>query len=87
MRPRRYSTCPVNEAEVLAELDRRTKGYGSGARLAKEIGIELRHLHTIKSGNQPLNKKVAAGLGFELRWVRKGEQGNDRGNDTNRSRG
>lgn len=62
---------PVNDAEVLADLDRHTKGYGTGARLARQIGIDPAHLREVKSGRRPMNPKVAAGLGWELRWVRK----------------
>jgi hypothetical protein len=62
---------PVNDSEVLADLNRRTQGYGSGTRLARKLGVDARHLHTIKSGSQPVSQKVATGLGFELRWVRK----------------
>ena len=63
---------PVNDNEVLAELDRRTRGYGAGVRLARDLGLDVRRLHTIKSGNQPMSPRVAAALGWELRWVRKG---------------
>ena len=61
---------PINDSEVLAELDRRTQGYGSGERLARELGVESAHLRAMKSGAESVSKKVAAGLGFELRWIR-----------------
>jgi hypothetical protein len=69
---------PVNDNDILIELDRRTKGYGTGARLAREIGIKASHLTDVKSGYRPPNKTIAAGLGFELRWVKteRGKNGN-----------
>jgi hypothetical protein len=66
------ATRPVNDNEVLAELDRRTRGYGAGVRLAGDLGLDVHWLHNIKSGNQPMSPRVAAALGWELRWVRKG---------------
>ena len=65
---------PVNDNEVLAELDRRTRGYGAGVRLAKELGLDVRRLHSIKSGNRTVGPRVAAALGWELRWVKKGHE-------------
>lgn len=61
---------PVNDSEVLAELDRRTAGYGNGWRTANQLGIEPSHLREIKSGRRNVSRKVAEGLGFELKWVR-----------------
>jgi hypothetical protein len=61
---------PVNDDEILADLDQRTRGYGSGARLAREFDIDPSHLREIKSGRRPPSRKVAAGLGWELRWVK-----------------
>jgi len=66
---------PVNPDLVLQELDRRMLGYGNGARLARRLGVEAGRLRAIKSGTEPINQKVAAGLGFELRWVRRAEAG------------
>lgn len=61
---------PVNDNDVLADLDRHTAEYGNGARLAKSLGMEPAHLREMKSGRRSPNTKVAAGLGWELRWVR-----------------
>ena len=61
---------PVNDDEVLETLDRRMAGYGNGERTARELGVESAHLRAMKSGSQAVSLKVAAGLGFELRWVR-----------------
>ena len=61
---------PVNDDEVLETLDRRMAGYGNGERAARELGVESAHLRAMKSGSQAVSLKVAAGLGFELRWVR-----------------
>ena len=60
---------PVNDEEVLRELDRRTAAWGAGAQLARELGMLSTHLREMKSGRRPPSQKVAAGLGFELRWV------------------
>jgi hypothetical protein len=62
---------PVNDAELLVELDAVTKGYGNTKRVAGEIDMELSHLHSIRSGNRPMNEMVAHYLGYELRWVKK----------------
>jgi len=40
---------PVNDAELLVELDAVTKGYGNTKRVAGEIDMELSHLHSIRS--------------------------------------
>ena len=61
---------PVNDADILAEIDRRTQGRGSGERLARELGIESAHLREMKSGRRPPSRKAARGLGWDLRWVR-----------------
>ena len=61
---------PVNDDEVLAALDRRMSGHGNGERTARELGVESAHLRAMRSGNQAISTKVAAGLGFELRWIR-----------------
>jgi hypothetical protein len=61
---------PIDNREVLADLDRRTAGYGNGRRLAEELGINPTALRSTKSGSRPLTRKVAALLGWELRWVR-----------------
>ena len=66
---------PVNDEEILLDLDRRSRGYGNGARLARAWGVEPAHLSDIKSGYRHPNQKIAAGLGWELRWVRKQEDG------------
>ena len=67
----RLAVHPVNDAEVLADLDRHTRGYGTGVWMARQIGIDPAHLREMKSGRRSLNQKVAISLGWELRWVRK----------------
>jgi hypothetical protein len=61
---------PANPELILAELDRRMAGHGNGAVLARELGVDAAHLRAMKSGSQAVSPRVAAGLGFELRWVR-----------------
>jgi hypothetical protein len=61
---------PVNDEEVLHELDRRMAGHGNGERAARELGVEPRRLREMKSGGRAISLKVGRGLGFELRWVR-----------------
>ena len=61
---------PVNDEEVLRELDRRTQGRGNGSRMAEKLGMSPSHLRQIKSGRRSLTRKVAEGLGWELQWVR-----------------
>lgn len=70
-RPRNNIARPVNDEEVLRELDRRTKVRGQGQRLAEELGIDSAHLRSMKSGRRVPSWKVAKGLGFELRWVKR----------------
>jgi hypothetical protein len=48
-------------------------GYGNGKRLAEEFGVHPTYLRSAKSGNQPVTAKIAAALGWELRWARKHE--------------
>ena len=67
---------PVNEEEVLRELDRCTRGYGNGVGLARELKIEPRRLHEVKSGARRIIREIAEGLGYELRWVKKQRNGN-----------
>jgi hypothetical protein len=62
---------PINDDLVLSELDRRTFGYGNGERTAKRLGVDSSHLREIKSGRRPPSRRVAEGLGFELKWVKK----------------
>jgi hypothetical protein len=62
---------PVNDEEVLHELDRRMAGHGNGERAARELGVEPRHLREMKSGGRSISQKVAAGLGYQLLWVKK----------------
>jgi len=62
---------PVNDDEVLAALDRRMAGHGNGERTARELGVDSAHLRSMKSGYQAISAKVAAGLGYSLRWVKK----------------
>jgi hypothetical protein len=50
--------------------------------LAKELGMEPAHLREMKSGRRPPNQKVAAALGWELRWVRKVYEGQGRPRNT-----
>ena len=62
---------PVNDHEILAELDRRCLGYGNGVQTARELGIEPSHLREMKSGRRKPSAKVADGLGYELCWIKK----------------
>lgn len=62
---------PVNDEDVLRDLDRRMQGRGNGEQTARDLGVESAHLREMKSGRRPPSRKVAAGLGWELRWVRK----------------
>jgi hypothetical protein len=64
---------PVNDHEVLAALDRRMAGHGNGERAARELGVDSAHLRSMRSGNQTISVKVAAGLGYQLLWVKKGK--------------
>ena len=61
---------PVNDEEVLADLRRQTIAWGSNTRLAEKVRLDPRHLHQMKSGARPVNERLAAELGWELRWVR-----------------
>ena len=38
---------PVNDEEILLDLDRRSRGYGNGARLARAWGVEPAHLSDV----------------------------------------
>ena len=62
---------PINDEDVLQELDRRMAGHGNGERAARELGLDSAHLRSIRSGGRAISRKVAAGLGWELRWVKK----------------
>ena len=64
---------PINDDEVLRALDLRTRGRGNGARTARELSIEPSHLREIKSGRRTVGLKVAAGLGYTLKWVKREE--------------
>lgn len=62
---------PVNDEEIIQELFVRTRIWGSQKKLANEIDMDENHLRSMVSGNQALHPKVAAALGYELRWVKK----------------
>jgi hypothetical protein len=62
---------PINDEELLHELDRRMAGHGNGERAARELGVEPRRLREMKSGGRAISLKVAAGLGYQLLWVKK----------------
>jgi hypothetical protein len=64
------SVRPANDHEVIAELTRRTEGYGNGKRLARELGMVPNYLRSVKSGTQMVSVRLARLLGYELRWVR-----------------
>ena len=61
---------PINDDEVIRELDKRMQGHGNGERAARELGVESAHLRSMRSGNQAISVKVASGLGYQLRWVK-----------------
>jgi hypothetical protein len=62
---------PINDSEVLHDLDRRMSGYGNGVRLAESLDMDPAHLRSIRSGYRTPSIKVAAALGYELRWVKR----------------
>jgi hypothetical protein len=62
---------PVNDELVLRELDRRMAGRGNGVQTAIDLGTDYSHLRSMRAGSEPVTMKVAQGLGFELRWVKK----------------
>jgi hypothetical protein len=62
---------PINDEEVRVDIDRRCQGYGNGQRTANELGLNPSHLREIKSGGRAVSRKIAAALGWELRWVKR----------------
>ena len=62
---------PVNDDELLLELDRRMNGRGNGVKAAAAIGMDPSHLRAVKSGRERLSVKIASWLGYELRWVKR----------------
>jgi hypothetical protein len=62
---------PVNDRDVLVELDRRMEGHGNGKRTALALDVDYSHLRSMRAGSEPVTMKVAAGLGFELRWTKR----------------
>ena len=65
---------PVNDEDVLKTLDQAMSGYGNGKRVAIELDVNYSHIRQIKAGRRRISRKVAEGLGFELRWVRVSEE-------------
>jgi len=77
-----------NEDELYSALVRATKGYGGLVRFARQTGIEYKYLQMMLSRSSRVSAEVAAWLGWELRWVKKGEGENVRaGQDASRERG
>ena len=62
---------PLNDDEVLKALDRKMAGRGNGERAARDLGVDSAHLREMKSGRRRVSLKVARGLGYELRWVKR----------------
>lgn len=62
---------PVNDEQIMQELYEKTREWGSKRKLADKIDMDVSHLRSMISGNQALHPKVAAALGYELRWVKK----------------
>ena len=60
---------PTNDEEVLIALDRQTRGRGNGVKTADAVGMDPSHLRAVKSGRERISVKIAAFLGYELRWV------------------
>jgi hypothetical protein len=82
-RSRAHSTRQAqNEDELYSALVQATKGYGGLIRFARQTGIEYKYLQMMLSGGRRVSAEVAAWLGWELRWVKKGE-GKDDGADRN----
>ena len=70
-----------NEDELYSELARTTRGYGGLVRFARQTGIEYKYLQMMLSRSSRVSAEVAAWLGWELRWVKKGEGGQANDND------
>jgi hypothetical protein len=62
---------PVNDEELLLELDRHMNGRGNGVKTADAIGMDPNHLRSVRSGRERVSVKIAAWLGYELRWVKR----------------
>jgi AraC-like DNA-binding protein len=62
---------PVNDEQVCQELFERTRKHGSIQKLADKLGMAACHLRSQVSGNESLHPRVAAALGYELKWVKK----------------
>jgi plasmid maintenance system antidote protein VapI len=70
--PQGYSTRQaVNENEIYSDLATVTQGYGGVVKFARRIGVSREYIHRMLDGTQRVSAKVAAGLGWELRWVRR----------------
>lgn len=62
---------PVNDEELLQELDKRTEVRGSQARVAATLDIDPSHLRQVISGTRSISLELGSKLGYELRWVKK----------------
>lgn len=71
-RPHSYSVREaVNEHEVQAALLDATKGYGGVVRFAKRVGFSRHYVQMMLYSGGRISTRVAAALGWELKWVRK----------------
>ena len=60
---------PVNDEVILRAIEARGRGYVP--RLAVELDMDASHIREMLSGRRGPNLRVAAAMGYELRWVRK----------------
>lgn len=61
---------PVNDADVLADLDRRTHGRGRIEIAAAAAGVDEQYIRRVRCGARLPNARLAGWLGWELRWIR-----------------
>jgi hypothetical protein len=62
---------PVNDNEVLADLDRRTCLRGSIERAAAEWQVDPQLIRRMRCGARLPNARIATALGWELYWIKK----------------
>jgi hypothetical protein len=62
---------PENDEEVLKALDEQAQGYGNTSKFAVKIGTVTSHISDVRSGYRKMDKRIAAALGYELKWVKK----------------
>ena len=57
------------EARVVAELRRRTAGYGTAKGLAFDTGISLPVIYDVRNNRKQVSRPLGEALGFRLAWV------------------